>query len=394
MKVLHITASMNPVSGGVCQAIRSMIKGLQGLGIENEVLCLDPSNAPYLENDFFQVHAIGPSLGPWAYSSTLKSWFLKNLSNYKIIILHGLWLYPNFAIQKVMGSRENLNIKPQRIYVMPHGMLDPYFQTSPTRRLKSIRNWLYWKLIESNLINNVDGILFTCLQELKLARTPFKPYHPKKELVIGLGVNEPPAFDTRMMNTFHQICPEVKGHPYFLFLGRIHEKKGVELLVQAYAELQEKYLDRDLPFLIIAGPGIDTSYGARVKKLSEKGGKIQGSVFFPGMLSGDAKWGAFYGCEAFVLPSHQENFGISVVEAMACRKAVLISDQVNIWKEIRIFSAGIIDEDNMNGCFRMLESWILLTADEKKIINSNARNCYRENFSIHTNALKVKDEIL
>ena len=91
---------------------------------------------------------------------------------------------------------------------------------------------------------------------------------------------------------------------------------------------------------MIAGPGLDTAFGREMRQLAESlcpqpsTLTPQPAVFFPDMLTGDAKWGALYGCEAFVLPSHQENFGIAVVEALACGKPVLISNQVNIWREI------------------------------------------------------------
>jgi glycosyltransferase involved in cell wall biosynthesis len=77
------------------------------------------------------------------------------------------------------------------------------------------------------------------------------------------------------------------------------------------------------------------------------------------MLEGDAKWGAFYGCEAFVLPSHQENFGISVVEALACEKPVLISNMVNIWREIAEDGAGLVEADSVDGAARLLHRFLV-----------------------------------
>jgi hypothetical protein len=76
------------------------------------------------------------------------------------------------------------------------------------------------------------------------------------------------------------------------------------------------------------------------------------------MLSGAAKWGALYGCEAFVLPSHQENFGIAVVEALACGKPVLISDQVNIWREIVEDGAGLVEGDTEEGVEKLLRNFL------------------------------------
>jgi glycosyltransferase involved in cell wall biosynthesis len=90
------------------------------------------------------------------------------------------------------------------------------------------------------------------------------------------------------------------------------------------------------------------------------------------MLSGEAKWGAFYGCEVFVLPSHQENFGLAIVEALACSKPVLISNQVNIWREIQDFNAGIVADDTLEGTINLLGSWVYY-ADWRK--EENAKKC-------------------
>ena len=67
------------------------------------------------------------------------------------------------------------------------------------------------------------------------------------------------------------------------------------------------------------------------------------------MLTGEAKWGAFRAAEFFVLPSHQENFGIVVAEAMALSKPLLITNKVNIWREVEIDGAGIVVDDDVKG---------------------------------------------
>jgi glycosyltransferase involved in cell wall biosynthesis len=112
-----------------------------------------------------------------------------------------------------------------------------------------------------------------------------------------------------------------------LYLGRIHPKKGVDDLLKAFRRTRKEM--PNVPDLVIAGPGLESKFGKAMWKLAGND-----PVYFPGMLEGPAKWGAFQGCEAFVLPSHQENFGIAVVEAMACKRAVLITNKVNIHREV------------------------------------------------------------
>ncbi|UKT62238.1 glycosyltransferase [Pedobacter mucosus] len=391
MKILHVIPSMDPKQGGVCQALRTMISGLADQNIYNEVVSLDNSESPFLLADKFIVHAIGDGKGPWFYNSRLKSWFLSNLSYFDTVIMHGLWQYPGFALRQAIKSLSKLKLETSlpKIFVMPHGMLDPYFQTDKKRRLKALRNIIYWKVIESRLINEADGLLFTCEEELNLASLPFKPYAPKRKFIIGLGVENPPPYTESMEIEFLKCCPQLRKAPYLLFLSRIHEKKGVDILLDAYSHLLQSIEDKPrksnaglLPKLIIAGPGLDSAYGKKMYNKVAEDSLLSTAVIFPGMLIGDAKWGAFYGCEAFVLPSHQENFGIAVVEALACNKPVLISNQVNIWREIKEDGACYVSNDTIEGAIKMLESWIGTGYKQKQAMRRNALYAYEKNFSI------------
>ena len=381
-RILHVTPGLDPRTGGVTQAIITMIKGLSGEGMENEVVCLDDPGANYLGNEF-PIYALGPGKGPWCYSSKLLPWLNQNLFRYDTVIVHGMWLYHAYATRRAARAWNrilHLNEKC-RILLMPHGMLDPYFQKAPGRRLKAIRNFFYWKFLENKIVNEADGVLYTCDEELRLARQSFQPFAPKKETVVGLGVENPPPFSEAMTHAFFAVCPEVRDKPYFLFLSRIHEKKGVYILINAYKSIIENNKG-DIPKLVIAGPGLNESFGRQTWEFVNNDDRLRHSVFFPGMLSGYAKWGAFYGCEAFALPSHQENFGIAVVEALACGKPVLISDQVNIWKEIEQFEAGKVEDDTLSGCKSLFQFWMDSDLSTKDKMSHNASALYQRKFAV------------
>ncbi len=404
MKILHVVPEMDPKMGGVCQAVRTIITGLTETGVHNEVVSLDAPEAAFLGDDSFTTHAMGPGEGPWSHSAKLVPWLVENAPEFDVIIVHGLWLFYGYAVRKAMQT-----LKQQRpagsipkLFVMPHGMLDPYFQRATGRKLKALRNYMYWKLVEGKLINEADGLLFTCEEECRLAREPFSPYRPKKELVVGLGVEAPPVYTDAMRNAFLAKCPELNGQPFLLFLSRIHEKKGVDLLVNAYAQLVNaaattgvlepattgedgnlgSFGDTPLPRLVIAGPGLDTAYGQNIQQSAANVSDKQAAVVFPGMLTGDAKWGAFYLCEAFVLPSHQENFGIAIVEALACGKPVLISNQVNIWREIEQGGGGLVTDDTPNGTQQALDFWTALPATEKACMGRKAQQSFLNDFAV------------
>jgi glycosyltransferase involved in cell wall biosynthesis len=112
-------------------------------------------------------------------------------------------------------------------------------------------------------------------------------------------------------------------------------------------------------------------------------------VTWTGMIQGDLKWGAFRTAEAFILPSHQENFGISVVEALACSLPVLISNQVNIWREIVMDRAGLTEKDNLEGTRRLLTGWSTLSPAERLAFPQRARNCFETRFQVEGVALHL-----
>lgn len=383
MKVLHVIPSIDPKSGGMSQAVRTLVAGLQPRGIQNEVVTLDEAGAAYVKEDGMVVHALGKGSGPWCYNKALYPWLTKNLSRYDKVIVHGLWQYPGYALYKAV---QDVGAAAPAYFVMPHGMLDPYFQRAKGRRLKAVRNTLYWRFLEQRVVNHASALLFTCEEEKNLARVPFSPYHPKAELIVGLGVGEPPVERSEMMELFYTCFPELRNNRYVLFLSRIHEKKGVDMLVESYREMIDSLIKgnpkADIPKLLIAGPGLETSYGREIIRQVERVPGLKERIIFPGMLSGDMKWGAYYGAEAFVLPSHQENFGIAVVEALACSKPVLISNQVNIYKEIARGQAAVVADDTPQGTFRLLKSWNEMPSKEKELMKRNARLVYEQYFAV------------
>lgn len=370
MKFLRIIPSMNPKHGGPSQGIRNSIPAMKELGVDNDVVCFDSPSEEFIQSSSFNIIALGNSKSGWAYNDKFEDWLIKHLCDYDIVIIHGLWLYHSYASVKVYLKLAKYKTVP-KIYAMAHGMLDPWFQRDKSRRLKAIRNEIYWRLIEKKVVNSVDGLLFTCEQELVLARETFKGYIPKKELNVGYGIQAPPSCTEDMF-------PVLKDKPYWLFLSRIHPKKGVDILIQAYRKIKTVYTN--VPDLVIAGPN-ESDYAKEVMALA--GGDSQ--IHFTGLLQGNAKWGAYYGAELFILPSHQENFGIAVVEALACGVPVLISDQVNIWREIVSEEAGLVGTDTYDGVLGLMQRWI----DGERVERSKARAAYSLKYKVESAAKEM-----
>lgn len=372
MRILHVIPSMDPKSGGLCQAVRNIIKYTTSDKIVHEVFCLDDPNIDYCVKDDFRKYTLGKGITPWNYSFRLSKWLQNHLGSYEHVIVHGLWQYQSYAIHRAWKKYKHVEGK---LHVMPHGMLDPYFQRAKDRRIKAFRNLIFWEVIERRLLNNADSILFTCEIERRLAHLPFRKFSPKEERIVGLGVDQPPEYNESMVAHFSKLCPEAVYGKYILFLSRINRKKGIDMLVESYMKLKTSGVK--LPQLVIVGPGLETAYGQSMQIMAAK----EKDIIFGGMLTGDAKWGAFYGCEVFALPSHQENFGIAVVEALACKKAVLISKQINIYQEIEQGKAGIVENDTLEGVESMLQRWVNLDVVEREGYNQNAGLTYEKYFA-------------
>lgn len=386
MKLLQVISSMDPRTGGPCQAVRNYFPEIIEKGNSMEVVCLDAPHADYLRHESLPIHALGQGRGPWQYHPAMRPWLEANLPRFDAVILNGLWQYPGFALSQAT-QRPGM----PKYFVFPHGMLDPWFQRAPERRLKAIRNWLHWKLLERHVIHQARAVLFTCAEEMRLARETFRPYHPQSQINVGFGIVPPPEYHPGMQAAFFEKCPGLKGAPYILFLGRIHPKKGVDILLQAYAELCRTAATgqpNPLPKLVVAGPGLETAFGRQMQALAANTCPPN-SVFWPGMLTGDAKWGSLHHAEAFVLTSHQENFGIAVVESLACGTPVLISNQINIWQEINQDKAGLVAADTQAGAQQVLRSWQNLSSIEKQAMKGNAKNCYEKNFRMDTAAQRL-----
>jgi len=362
---------MNPALGGLSACIRSLTPALAALGHPSEIVCLDAPHEPYLPSIPVPVHALGPAHLGYAYAPPLLPWLKAEAPRFDAVIVHGLWQYHGLATHRALTSPGS-----PPCFVFSHGMLDPWFKREYP--LKHIKKWFYWWLAERRILRGAAAVLFTCDEERRLARESFagSSYH---ERVVAFGTAAPPDDPGGQRAAFFQRMPELRHTPYWLFLGRIHPKKGVELLLDAYARLTAAGPAR--PRLVMAGPCADPGYLRQLQTRTTGRGPAD-AVLWPGMLSDDVKWGALRGAEAFVLPSHQENFGIAVVEALACGTPVLISSQVNIWREITGDGAGLAEPDTAAGTFRLLSRWVALDAGAVARMRAAARHSFLQRYEI------------
>jgi glycosyltransferase involved in cell wall biosynthesis len=362
-------STVDPATGGPVEVIKNIAACLTSDGSNTvEIATSDPPDAPYLKEMPVLVHPCGPGLLKYGYSRRLLRWFRANHQNYDCVIVNGLWSYAGCVTLTTLT-------KSKVPYVMyTHGMLDPWSKRAYP--LKHLKKWLYWSLMERRLVRYAKAVVFTCDEERRLARQTFRSYDVA-ECVIVNGTSEPVGDREAQRSAFLARYPELRGKRAITLIGRIHPKKGIDLAIKAFAEV----LSADPAWhLVIVGPD-EVGLGRHLEALAEKL-NVSSRITWTGMLQGDLKWGAIHASEAMLLPSHQENFGIVIVEALACAVPVLISNKINIWREIEDAGAGMVREDDFEGTCSLLRSWQGISAEARAEMRQRARECFVTRFEV------------
>ena len=370
MRLLHVVHTLNPDRGGPSESVRMFARAHQRAGNEVEVATLDgPTDGPL--SDAYQslmtcpVHPCGPGKSNYGFSPRLDLWLQANYQRFDGVIVNGVWQYHGVAARRALAGR-----KP--FVVFAHGMLDPYFKNRyPLKHLKKL---IYWTMQEHRTLNAAKAVCFTSEEEMRVAAEGF-PFRRFRGVVVPYGTMGPTGEPAELMQAFLEQWPGSRGQRYLLFLGRIHPKKGCDLLIDAFARVAH----RDLR-LVMAGPD-EANWAGELRLQAERLG-IADRITWTGMLRGDAKWGAFYGAEAFILPSHQENFGIAVADALACGTIPLITDKVNIAPDVAADGGGIMEPDTLEGTIRLLERFQGLSAGERTLMRTRAIACYRNRYDL------------
>ena len=369
MKILRSTHTVNPALGGPIESIKQSSAALLRRGHEVEIISLDGPDDPWVRDASVKVHAFGPGLGSYGYARRFSRWIKEHRTQYDAVIVHGLWQYSSFGVWRALAGTAT------PYFVFPHGMLDPWFKR--TYPLKHFKKLLYWPWGEYRVLRDAAAVLFTSEEERRLARESFKLYQCK-EVVVNYGTAAPANLESAR-EVFFNAFPNLRGERFLLFLSRLHEKKGCDLLIEAFGKIRNS---SEPIHLVMAGPCAHTEYLRRLQQLAATKTNNDGSITFPGMLAGDVKWGAFSAAEAFVLPSHQENFGIAVVEALGSGTPVLISNKINIWREIEADGTGYVENDDLAGTANLLRRWLDTSTTARSAMRENAKKSFTQRFEI------------
>lgn len=368
--------------GGTLAFVKAWIRSSTEEGSSSVVLALE-ERFDEIRDGEIEIVTLASRPGIFRYSRALVPWLEQNIHNYDAVIIHGIWQYHSFGSWRVLRGHS------VPYFVFPHGMLDDWFRR--TYPLKHLKKSVYWFLMESKVLRDARGVIFTSEDERESSKNAFYPYRVR-DLVCSLGIPDVSKNAEEQIREFKMRFVGGQGKRIILFLGRLHPKKGCDLLIRAFAEV---FRDQSEIVLVMAGPEGEKGYERQLRNLAK--------VVFPdgveriiwtGMIEGNLKWGALRSAELFVLPSHQENFGMAVAESLACGTPVLISNQVNIWREIRDGDAGFVERDTFEGTTLGLKRWNSLREMERNDYRAKARRLYESDFQINASIARINQIVI
>lgn len=367
MRVLQVVGSMSPSWGGLTRAVAGLTEAMVRRGLEVKIVTTSRGRETQLHPQGVKVESLPTTIGSWRHARGLRHLLIQSVAWADLVHIHGLWLYPHFLASRIAQKAR----KPY--LVSPHGMLDPWALNQ--RRL---RKRVYNAIIERNTL--CKAALIHAVSDMEVAAVSR----------LGLGVPVllvPNGIDHReFAQAFDQASvatrfPQLAGKTVILFMGRVHPKKGLDLLASTFGALAKSRPDL---FLLIVGPE-NGDYAKRIQSRLE-GGKDQ--CLFTGMFQGEQRLHALALADIFVLPSYSEGFPLAPLEAMAAGLPVILSEQCNI-PNIEESGAGIITAHNAESLSRA----ILTLVDKpllRKQMGRNGRELVLRTYTWENAAARLK----
>lgn len=333
MKVLEVIENLSPRYGGPVSAIRGLTPALRARGVDAEIWTttadyptgeLHPPGADHLSDGtpvrFFQCDWI-----PLKYSRSLQHALRYQLRQFDLVHVHGLYRFPPTYAARCARKQHVPYI------IRPHGSLDPYLYKQSSRSVLVKR--LYERCFDWPNLNAAGAIHYTTEDERnRVAPLGFRA----PSFVVPNGLDWARFASLPAGGAFRALIGAADA-PLVLFLSRLNFKKGLDLLIPAFAAVRARFPDA---VLAIVGPD-NEGYGAKVRGWVAEH-RLQECVRFVDTLAGRAVLEAYVDADVFALPSYTENFGIVIAEAMACECPVVISDQVNIHGGVVDAGAGLV----------------------------------------------------
>jgi glycosyltransferase involved in cell wall biosynthesis len=376
--ILHVTPYMHPSAGGPPVVVENFIREANRLGHRSQII----STPSYCDGDKNNLQKRLEQLAPITFLSALET--LPSLSRTgaasidahvqraDIVHVHTLWSPLNV-------SARHACLRHDRPYVlMPHGMLDPY-----SLSVKALRKSIYLQLFERHNIACAQRLIYTTLEEERLAALAGLRLPPGQLVPLGASASSASRDDLRAQ--FLARFPQVGGKRTLLFLGRIHPKKGLDRILNCLQSLKQSIPN---VHLVVVGDG-EVHYTRHLRQLVSAL-SLDDHVLFAGRLDGELKWASFAAAELFLLPSRQENFAVTVAEAMQMSVPVIVTDKVNTWPYVKEAGAGLVlDERDINALLPHAVEELLKDDTTRSEMGTRGSHYARERLTWHASGQKL-----
>ncbi|MCF7870430.1 MAG: glycosyltransferase [Candidatus Omnitrophica bacterium] len=374
MKILHITPCYKPAwaFGGPVNSISLLCQQLVKLNNEMVVYTTNSAKEGILDvpvGKTVEVDGVKVIYFPCSfkkdnpfYSSALNKKVLSSVKEFDIVHVSSIWQYHQIAATKACKKYEIPCIISTR----------GSFQRWPLSQ-KSMKKRIYWFLFGKKSLKDASALHFTSLLERKetLEAIPYV-----SNFIVPNGINIDPYYKKRDIRKEIGISPDAF---LFLFLGRIHRKKGIDLIIKALNKIRNKNV-----FFLIVGKIDDKSYFNDLKRLVADFQLKSKVIFYGGVPKEEVK--DFYSnSDLMVLTSHSENFANVVPEAMGCGLPVFISRYVGIWQEVLIDEAGFVVDCNVEKITQKLKE-IVTNREILNGVSSNAIKSAQRRYSLESTA--------
>lgn len=325
LQTLHVIASINQQIGGPAVTVPRLASALSATGVGCVVASLDDKRfGPVLQPPgvtLFNPPADGMARRLRGYSPAFRRALMARAkTGVDVVHNHGAWMLPNlYARQSALSAQVPLVISPR-------GMLESW--SLARSRAKKM---LAWRLYERRNFDSAALFHATSQAEADSIRA-LGLRQPIAMISNGVDLPEPGSVPPR--DVLEHKFPRLAGRRWLLFLSRLHPKKGVDELLQAWVTLAVRFPDWQL---VIAGPDLD-GHGAALRSEAAARG-LGDRVVFTGMLAGREKACALAGADLFVLPTRSENFGVVVAESLAYGVPV-VTTRAAPWSELLSHECG------------------------------------------------------
>jgi glycosyltransferase involved in cell wall biosynthesis len=260
-----------------------------------------------------------------AFSPALYQALGSEIASYDVVHIHSLFLFPQFA-----AYRQALRADVPYV-VSQHGALDDYL-----RKRGRLRKWLTDAVWQRSMLEHAAGLHVGSAGEAAVI-ADIAPSVPRVTAPFGIHFRE---FEKLPPGSVFRERFGIEGNaPLVVNVGRITEKKGLDILVRATALVRRRI---ENVRLALVGPD-DEALGDSLQTLAEKEG-IGGDIVFTGMLRGEDRLSALAAADAWALPSHTEAFPMAVLEALAAGAPSVITPAVNNARDIEAAGAAVLCE--------------------------------------------------